>query len=106
MVKNGCDQSSYGTLKLNVSEEWRDRISWLFECDTWSQKLKADQPFFGWAWLKMDVASLLTGLKNEQMESSHYEFRKAKSWFKYFWVNLVKNGHDFLFHETLKSLVP
>ena len=27
-----------------------------------SQKLKADQKFFGWAWPKMGAASLVTGL--------------------------------------------
>ena len=27
-----------------------------------SQKLKADQKFIGWAWLKMDVASLFKRL--------------------------------------------
>ena len=28
--------------------------------DTNSQKLKVDQKFFGWAWLKMGVANLMT----------------------------------------------
>ena len=32
-----------------------------------------------------------------------YKFRKAKSRFKDFWVVLVKNGHDLLVHEALKS---
>ena len=32
--------------------------------DTDSQKLKADQKFIGWAWGKMGVASLVTGLQN------------------------------------------
>ena len=27
-----------------------------------SQKLKADQKFFGWEWSKMDVAGLVMGL--------------------------------------------
>ena len=27
MVKNGCGQSCYGTLKLTVSEEWTDGIN-------------------------------------------------------------------------------
>ena len=31
--------------------------------DTDSQKLKADQTFIGWAWSKMGVLSLVTGLK-------------------------------------------
>ena len=30
--------------------------------DTDSQKLKADQKFIGWAWSKMGVAILVTGL--------------------------------------------
>ena len=27
MVKNGCGQSCYGTLKLTVSEQWADGIN-------------------------------------------------------------------------------
>ena len=30
--------------------------------DTNSHKLKVDQNFFGWVWLKMGVASLVTAL--------------------------------------------
>ena len=30
MVKNGCGQSGYETLKLNVSEEWTVGINWFF----------------------------------------------------------------------------
>ena len=30
--------------------------------DTDSQKLKANQKFIGWAWSKMGLASLVTGL--------------------------------------------
>ena len=29
---------------------------------------------------------------------------KAKSWFNYFWVDVVKNGHGLLVHETLNQL--
>ena len=32
MVKNGCVQLSYGTLKLIVSEEWIDGINCFFAC--------------------------------------------------------------------------
>ena len=32
MVKNGCGQSCDGTLKLTVSEEWADGISWFLAC--------------------------------------------------------------------------
>ena len=35
---------------------------------TSSGELKVDSISFGWAWSKMGVASLVTGLKNEQME--------------------------------------
>ena len=30
MVKNGCGQSSYKNLKLNVSQEWIVGINWFF----------------------------------------------------------------------------
>ena len=49
MVKNGCGQSCYGTLKLTVSEEWTDGINEFLHVDADSQKLKADQKYFGWA---------------------------------------------------------
>ena len=32
MVKNGCAQSCYATLKLTVSEEWTDGINCFFAC--------------------------------------------------------------------------
>ena len=50
MVKNGCVQSCDGALKLAASEEWIDWINGFFlHVDTDSQKVKADQNFFGWA---------------------------------------------------------
>ena len=36
--------------------------------DTNSHQLKVDQKFFEWAWLEMDVTSMITGLKNELMQ--------------------------------------
>ena len=32
MVKNGCGQSSDGSLKLSVFEEWTDGINWFYAC--------------------------------------------------------------------------
>ena len=70
LVKNERDQSGNGTLKLTVSEEWTDGIYKLIFCMLIRnhQKLKADQKILGWTWPKMGSASLVTGLKNEQME--------------------------------------
>ena len=34
-----------------------------------------------------------------------YKSRKAKIWFNDFWMGMVKNGHDLLVQETLKSAV-
>ena len=50
MVKNACSQSCDGTLKLTVSEEWTDGINLFFAC--WYMMIKADQKFFGWAFVK------------------------------------------------------
>ena len=47
VVKNGCGHSGDGTLKLTVSENWTDGTDFL-HVDTDSQKLKADQIFWGW----------------------------------------------------------
>ena len=30
MVKNGCDQSGHGALKMIVSQEWTVGINWFF----------------------------------------------------------------------------
>ena len=70
LVKNGFGQLGDGTLKLTVSEEWQDEIYKLIFCMLIldHQKLKADQKYFGWAWSKMSMASLVTGLKNERRE--------------------------------------
>ena len=65
VVKNGCGESGYRTLKLTVSQECTDRVTKFFKC-----------------W---------------------YKFRKAKSCFNDFWVGMVKNGHDLLVQETIKS---
>ena len=37
-----------------------ERHKFIFDTD--SQKLKVDQKFFAWAWLKMGVASVVIGL--------------------------------------------
>ena len=65
--------------------------------DTDSQKLKADQKFIGWTWLKMGVASLVSGHKTVKLTLSQkwtdeinwffacwYKFRKTKSEFNDF----------------------
>ena len=46
-VKNGCDQSGYETLILNVSQEWALKIDRFF---TWSYKFK-----------KAKIASIILG---------------------------------------------
>ena len=66
MVKNEVGQFCLWTLKLTVSQERTDGTDFL-HVDAWSQKLKPDQRF-GWEWSKMGKASLVTGLKNEQVE--------------------------------------
>ena len=45
VVKNGCNQSDDGTLKLTVSEESTDGITYFLHVGTDLQKLKADQSF-------------------------------------------------------------
>ena len=50
MVKNGCGQSGQSCdriLELTLSIEQTDGITEFFLVDTDSQKLKADQNFFG-----------------------------------------------------------
>ena len=66
MVKNGCGHSGDGTLKLTVFEELADGIDNLIFCMLMHDH--KNQNFFGCACSKMGVASLVTGLKNEQMK--------------------------------------
>ena len=40
MIKNGCDHSVGGTLKLAVSQEWIGGINIFFHADTNSEKPK------------------------------------------------------------------
>ena len=57
MVKNGCGQSSDGSLKLTVSQKrnrW-NKLIFLY-VTTNSGKLKVDSMIFGWALLKMAIA--------------------------------------------------
>ena len=62
MVKNGCGQSGGRTLKLTVLKNEQMENLIFLHVDTDSQKLKADQKVFGWAWSKMDMANLVMGL--------------------------------------------
>ena len=76
--------------------------------DTDSQKLKADQKNFGWAWSKMGHETLkLTESQKLTVGINFffacwYKFRKAESWFNDFCVGGVKNVHGLLAHDTLK----
>ena len=55
VVKNGCGQSGYRTLKLTVSQECTDRVTKFLNAGTNSGKLKVASMIFGWAWLKMGM---------------------------------------------------
>ena len=82
--------------------------------DTNSHQLKVDQMFFALAGSKIGVASLVTGLKNWLISQEwinnkmnwffacRCKFRKSWSYFADFWLGMVKNGHGYLVHETLK----
>ena len=41
MVRNECNQSGHGTLKLNVSQDWIDEMNWYFACWWKSGKAKS-----------------------------------------------------------------
>ena len=62
VVKNGCDQPCYGTLKLTVSEEWADGINWFFPCWYRFTKIKS--------WSKMFLVGIV---KNGCGQSGHSE---------------------------------
>ena len=110
MVKNGCGQSSNGTLKLTVSEEWTDGINWFFACWYRFTKIKSWSKIF---WV--GIVENRYGQPGQRTLSwlslvywffkCWYKFRKAKSWFNNFWVALVNDGSALLVHETLKSAV-
>ena len=125
LVKNGCGQSGDGTLKLIVSDESIDWINWFFTyfyknitifyklIPTDLQKLKVDQKIFVWAWIKMGLTSLVTGLlnwiylKNEwwnQLIFLHVGTNSGKLKVDSI-ICIVKNDHGPLGHEILKSVV-
>ena len=82
--------------------------------DTWSQKLKADQKDFGWAFVKNSCGQAGHGTLKLMVSQKWTDRIK---WFFHAGTNLgklkvdselvgmLKNGHVFLFHETLKSTV-
>ena len=81
-----------------------------------SQKLKFDWKFFSWAWLKMGVTNLVSGLwnwlyfQNEQMELTCFLHagtisHKIKRWLKILGVSMVKNGSGEFGGGSLKLTV-
>ena len=82
MVKNGCGQSCYGTLKLTVSEEWTDGINWFFACWYRFTKIKSWSKIFlvgifkngcgqsGHGTLKLAVSSILVFCMLVQIQES------------------------------------
>ena len=101
----------WDSLKFSVFEEWQMEYINKFFCmlihDHKNSKLI--KIFLGehgqkWVWPVWPWGSKMNRW-NKVICSYWYEFRKAKSWFNYFWVGMVKKGHGFLFHETLISVV-
>ena len=68
--KNVCVQSGDWTLKLTLSEKWTDgTFKLIFACWYMITKIKKFvKKFLGRACSKVDLVSLVTGLKNEQIE--------------------------------------
>ena len=83
--------------------------------DTNSQKLKVDCKSFVWAWSKMGVANLVSGLNlNISREwtdginwffACWHKFTQIKKWLKIFWVGMVEHGCKKFGDETLKLTV-
>ena len=80
--------------------------------DTSSRKLKFDQKNRGghgqkWTWPGKSQDSEI----QEWVDGRNWYFacrckyRKTKSYFKDFWVGIVRNGHGHLVHETLEPAV-
>ena len=49
-VKNGCGQSGHGTLKLTVSQKWKDGIKWFF---SYWYKFREAKSWFNDFWVGM-----------------------------------------------------
>ena len=105
MIKNGCCQSVFWTLKLIVSQELADVINWIFSCCYKFTQIERWLKIFGLSmtknWcdqsgdrtLKLMVPEEWTDGIN-QFFAYWYKFTKVKSWSKIFWVGIVKNGCD------------
>ena len=115
MIQNGCGKSGLWTLKLTVSPECTDGISWFFVCwhkftqsKSWLKNfgvsiVKNGCGQFGDGTLKLTVSEEWTDGIN-WFFACWNKFRKAKRRFNHFWVGTVKNGHGLLVHETLTIL--
>ena len=115
LVRNGCGQSSDGTIKLTVSEGWADEINCFFACWYVITKIKIWLKIFWlgmvksqkWVWPAWSWESKIVSQKWAHGISWFfawwYKFRKTKCWFNNFWVGVVKNGHGIL--GTPKSIV-
>ena len=94
MVKSGCGQSGYVTLKSTASEEWTwmdDGINWFFACWYMITKIKSWSKMFCLGMIKTGCGQSGHGMQKmnrwkKVMFSCWYKFRKAKCWFNYFGV--------------------
>ena len=104
MIKNEFDQSGlYHLWKWWYRKNELMELTDFLQVDIDLQKLKADQKCIGWAWSKMGVTILFSGHRTQKVTLSQkwrdeinwffacwYKFKKTKSWFNDFWVELVK----------------
>ena len=55
MVKNGSDQSGYGTVKLTISQKWTDGSNSFLHAGANLGKPKINSMIFPWVWSKMGM---------------------------------------------------
>ena len=80
MVRNGCGQSGYRTLKLTVSQEWIDGMNWIFVC--WCKFRKAKSCIIDF-WVGM-VENGHGHLVHETLKSAEWVYEL--SWFFPCWL--------------------
>ena len=111
MGRNVQGQSDSRLFKSTIFVEQSDEIAWFLHVDTNPWKLKYDWKILGWAWWKNGCG--LSGHRTLKLAVSQegidkliccvlIQAQKVESYFKDYWMGVVKNRHDFFVHGSLK----
>ena len=102
MFKNRCGQSSLWTLKLTVSQEWKDGINWFFAIFLVGM-IKKVWPVWSWDSKIGSILEINQWIKRIFLHAGTNSGKLKVDSMIFGWT-WSKNCHDLLVHETLKSV--